>query len=47
MFLGHISTHFVPGRNLTWAIVFFAALGTYQAILVRVAGPATSAAVRR
>ncbi len=21
VFLGHISTHFVPGRNLTWAVV--------------------------
>ncbi|MBW3548956.1 MAG: alpha/beta hydrolase [Actinobacteria bacterium] len=29
VFLGHISTHFVPGRNLTWFVVFLAALGLY------------------
>lgn len=29
VFLGHISTHFVPGRNLTWYAVFLAALALY------------------
>jgi len=29
LFLGHISSHFVPGRNLTLAVVFSAALGGY------------------
>jgi len=29
LFLGHISTHFVPGRNLTWYAVFLAALALY------------------
>ena len=35
VFLGHISTHFVPGRNLTWFVVFLVALGAYLAVLVR------------
>lgn len=35
MFLGHISTHFVPGRNLTWFVVFLAALAAYLAVLAR------------
>ena len=26
IFLGHVSTHFVPGRNLTWYAVFAASL---------------------
>ncbi len=47
VFLGHISTHFVPGRNLTWAAVFLVALGIYLTVLARVAGPATSARARR
>lgn len=29
LFLGHISTHFVPGRNITWYLVFLVALATY------------------
>lgn len=33
VFLGHISTHFVPGRNLTWLVVFAVALAAYLAIL--------------
>jgi hypothetical protein len=35
VFLGHISTHFVPGRNLTWYIVFAASLGLYLVVLAR------------
>ena len=35
VFLAHISTHFVPGRNLTWFVVFLVALGAYLAVLVR------------
>ena len=35
VFLGHISTHFVPGRNLTWYVVFLACLGAYLAVLDR------------
>ncbi|MDP9388091.1 MAG: hypothetical protein M3Q48_09320 [Actinomycetota bacterium] len=35
VFLGHISTHFVPGRNLTWFVVFLAALGAYLVVLGR------------
>ncbi|MDP9388308.1 MAG: hypothetical protein M3Q48_10470 [Actinomycetota bacterium] len=38
VFLGHISTHFVPGRNLTWFVVFLVALGAYLAVLARVGG---------
>ncbi len=29
VFLGHISSHFIPGRNLTWYAVFLAALALY------------------
>jgi len=36
LFLGHISTHFVPGRNLTWYVVFAVALGVYLAVVARV-----------
>ena len=34
-FLGHLSTHFVPGRNLTWYVVFMASLGLYLVALDR------------
>lgn len=37
-FLGHISTHFVPGRNLTWFVVFLVALAAYLAVLARLPG---------
>ncbi len=33
LFLGHISTHFVPGRNLTWFVAFLVALAAYLAVL--------------
>ena len=33
VFLGHITTHFVPGRNLTWFVVFLRSLGAYLAVL--------------
>lgn len=29
VFLGHLSTHFVPGRNVTWYAVFLAILAVY------------------
>jgi len=29
VFLGHIASHFVPGRNLTWYAVFLVALALY------------------
>ena len=35
VFLGHISTHFVPGRNLTWYVVFLAAVALYLGVLHR------------
>ena len=35
VFLGHISTHFVPGRNLTWLVAFLVALAAYLAVLAR------------
>ncbi|MDP9403385.1 MAG: hypothetical protein M3P85_08625 [Actinomycetota bacterium] len=38
VFLGHIATHFVPGRNLTWYAVFLASLGAYLVTLDRVRG---------
>jgi len=35
VFLGHLSSHFVPGRNLTWYLVFLVCLGLYLAVLDR------------
>ena len=35
VFLGHITSHFVPGRNLTWYAVFLAALALYLAAVDR------------
>ena len=29
IFLGHVGSHFVPGRNLTWYAVFLASLAAY------------------
>ncbi|MDQ6892767.1 MAG: hypothetical protein M3167_08825 [Acidobacteriota bacterium] len=29
VFLGHLSTHFIPGRNWTWYAVFVLSLGAY------------------
>lgn len=39
VFLGHISSHFVPGWNLTWYAVFFAALALYLAAVDRSGQP--------
>ena len=36
LFLGHISTHFVPGRNLTWFLITATALGVYLFSLDRI-----------
>ncbi|HEV2767407.1 MAG TPA: hypothetical protein VGV63_06860 [Acidimicrobiales bacterium] len=36
LFLGHISSHFVPGRNLTWYVVFLACLAAYLAAVFHV-----------
>ncbi len=36
LFLGHLSTHFVWGRNHTWYVVFLAALGAYLAVIDRI-----------
>lgn len=36
LFLAHISSHFVPGQNLTSLLVFLAALATYLVTLVRI-----------
>jgi hypothetical protein len=33
LFLGHLSSHYVPGRNLTWYVVFLACLALYLAAL--------------
>jgi len=35
IFAGHISSHFVPGRNLTWYAVFLVCLGAYLAAVDR------------
>ncbi len=39
VFLGHISTHFVPGRNFTWFAAFLVALAAYLAVLARLPEP--------
>jgi hypothetical protein len=44
VFLGHVSTHFVPGRNLTWYVVFLACLAVYLAAVASVGRPRTRAA---
>jgi len=36
LFLGHLSTHFVWGRNYTWYVVFLAALGAYLLVIDRI-----------
>ena len=38
LFLGHISSHFVPGRNLTWYVVFLASLALYLVAVDRSRG---------
>jgi hypothetical protein len=35
VFLGHISSHFVPGRNWTWYSVFLGSLAAYLVVLDR------------
>lgn len=37
VFLGHISSHFVPGRNIAWLAAFAAALAGYLLTLDRTA----------
>ena len=39
VFVGHISTHFVPGRNLTWYAVLLVSLGVYLVAVDRTAQP--------
>ncbi len=36
LFLGHISTHFVPGRNLLWYLAFLASAALYLGALDRI-----------
>ncbi|MGI9120004.1 MAG: hypothetical protein ACR2G7_07785 [Acidimicrobiales bacterium] len=36
VFLGHVATHFVPGANLTWLVVFLVAAAVYLAAVDRV-----------
>lgn len=35
IFLGHIASHMVPGRNMTWLVIFAAALAVYFFVLDR------------
>ena len=35
VFLGHLSTHFIPGGNVTWFAVFLACLALYLSVLDR------------
>ena len=32
VFMGHLSSHFIPGRNWTWYVVFMLTLGIYLAL---------------
>jgi hypothetical protein len=34
-FLGHLSTHYIPGRNLTWYVVSLLSLASYLAAIDR------------
>ena len=38
VFLGHISTHFVPGRNWAWYAMFLITSAAYLTTVDRVAG---------
>lgn len=40
IFLGHLSTHFVPGRNATWFAVFTLAVAAYVLNVERLGGAA-------
>ena len=35
VFLGHVTVHFVPGRNWTWLAVFLIALAAYLSVVDR------------
>ncbi len=39
IFAGHISSHFVPGRNVTWYAVFLVCLAAYLAAVDRLRSP--------
>lgn len=39
VFVGHISTHFVPGRNPHWYAVLLVSLGVYLVAVDRTAQP--------
>lgn len=39
IFAGHISSHFVPGRNLTWYAVLLISLAAYLAAVDRLRSP--------
>ncbi len=36
LFLGHVSSHYMPGRNLTWYVVFLVCLAGYLAAVDRI-----------
>jgi uncharacterized membrane protein YhhN len=38
LFLGHVSAHFVPGRNVTWYTAFVVSFGVYLLAVDRSAG---------
>ncbi|HVE45666.1 MAG TPA: hypothetical protein VNA57_02805 [Acidimicrobiales bacterium] len=40
VFLAHVSSHYVPGRNVTWFGVFLASLAVYLVVLDRRVSPA-------
>ena len=39
VFLGHLASHYLPGRGLSWLVVFAIALGGYLLILDRRTAP--------
>ena len=44
VFLGHLSTHFISGRNWTWYAIFLASLAVYLFVLDRRGGVKPAAA---
>lgn len=40
VFILHVSSHFIPGRNETWYVLFLVALGTYLITTYLVTGQA-------
>lgn len=42
VFVGHLASHYLPGRGLSWLAIFAVALAGYLVVLDRRTGPAVS-----